>query len=87
MAFNVGRMAGGVALLLIGVYVTFILFNNLFTPTNTAATTLCSTLTTAGYSDEGSIATQSWRLYLLAIPIGLMASGVAFIVASWKGMG
>lgn len=82
---NVKQVSTGIVLALISVMVGFILFNSLFTPTNTAVSTLNSTLYTAGYTTEGDLSTQAWSFYLLAIPLGLMAGAVYMIVSAFRG--
>jgi TRAP-type C4-dicarboxylate transport system permease small subunit len=77
---DVGKLTSGVVLVLVGVFVTFTLFNTLFGSTNLAATTLNGTMTTAGYSNEGNLVVQIWKIFLLAIPIGILGIGVKFII-------
>ena len=78
---NIFKFVSIIVLVLIITLVYFVLFNALFTPTNTAVTSLNSTLNTAGYSNEASIAVTAWQIILIGIPLVLMAVGIALVIS------
>jgi hypothetical protein len=82
---NLNKLITGIVLIMVGTLVTFVLFDALFGPTNTAVSSLNDTLNTAGYSNEASIAVTAWQLILLGVPLAIVAIGVAFIVGAFKG--
>jgi hypothetical protein len=81
---EVKKIAVGIVTALIAVMVGYLLFNSLFTPTNTAVTDLNTTLQGAGYTTEGTIASQAWSFYLLAIPLTLLAGAVYMIISAFR---
>jgi hypothetical protein len=81
---EIGKMVGGIVLVLVGVYVAFTVFNTLFASTNTATTTLNGTMTTAGYSNEGNLVVQIWKIFLIAVPVGILGIGLKFLIDQLK---
>jgi len=84
MAQDIGKMVSGLVLMLVGVFVGYTIFNSLFTPTNTASSAVNVSLTNAGYASEGALVIQGWKLYLMAIPLALMAGAIWYIINAFK---
>ena len=85
MATSISKVATGIALALISVMVGYIMFNSLFTPTNEAVVDVNGTLVDAGYDTEADLAVTAWKLYLLAIPLTLLAGAIFLIVQGFRG--
>jgi hypothetical protein len=84
MATDVKKIATAVVIALIGVMIGYVLFNALFTPANTAVTSLNTTLQGSGYSTEADLAVTAWQIYLLAIPLVLLGGAVFMIVNAFR---
>jgi len=81
---DIGKMTSGLVVVLVSVFVGYIIFNSLFTPTNTALVAVNTSIASAGHTNEAVILTQSWKLYLMAIPLALMAGAIAYMVGAFK---
>ena len=81
---NVGKLTTGIVMALISVFVGYTLFNSLFTTVNTAAAALNTTLIGGGYTSEGALVLTSWKFYILAVPLALLAGAVWFIIKSFN---
>lgn len=77
-------LVGGVVSILVGSFIFYTLLNSLFTPTNTAVTTVNSTLQTAGYTTEGDLIGTMWQVLILAFAIAPVGLGIALIYKAVK---
>lgn len=78
------KLATAIVMALVSVMIGYLLLNSLFTPTNTSATNVCTTYTSAGYTTEATLITQSWSFYLLAFPLLMLGGAVKLVIDAFK---
>lgn len=83
---DISGLVSGALILLVGIFALYTIWDSLFSTVNTSATSINTTMTTAGYTTQGNLTITAWKLILTSLALGVIGAGVVYMLKSVKGI-